>query len=101
MILDKNGTLIAVALPPSKDSDMNAALSLDLEELTAVGTTCPYSKRGNFTILEHGLQFGGGSKLPGPKNNSGQPIEERMKKAAHEFFNKPHVKTFCNGAAGV
>src|ERR1700749_913064 len=101
LILDKKGVLISVALPPIQDDSMNKALRLDLERLTNVGIACPYSKRGSFTILEQGIQFGGGSKLPGPKNCSGKPLEECMRKVALNFFNKPYVRTFCDRAAGM
>lgn len=100
IILDKKGILVSVALPPIQDDDMNAAMRLDLEKLTNVGIACPYSRRGSFTILEHGLQFGGGSTMPGPKNSAKRPLEDGMRKAALEFFDQPHVKVFCDRAAG-
>ena len=100
LILDKNGILVSVALPPVHDDPMNEALKRDLEALTDIGIACPHSKRGNFTILEHGMQFGGGSTIPGPRNSGNGANEIRMRKAALQFFGRTNVKKFCDKATG-
>jgi len=100
VILDKNGVCIGVAIPSCEDSAVIEAINKGLEELEKYGTTEAKSKRGSFSKIGHGIQFGGGSKTPGPKA-CGTLRERKARKAVEEFFQEPHVHTFCKMASGL
>lgn len=100
LILDKNGRLVAVAAPPPEDSQLLEKISNSLADLEPFGKAYSCSKRGTFPIIEHGVQYGGGSKLPGPKYSGGSLGNQSRGAAAERFFHLPHVQKFCTRAAG-
>jgi hypothetical protein len=66
LLLDKNGRVIGVAVPPCSNADETDNMKAELQKLRQYGRSCSGSKRGVFEVLEYGLQFGGGSKVAGP-----------------------------------
>lgn len=59
LICDLGGTVVGVAVPPC-DKELSKSLTCELEKLRTYGQKYQDSKRGDFEIVQHGLQFGGG-----------------------------------------
>jgi hypothetical protein len=100
LLLDKNGRMIGVAVPPRSNKDETDNMMAQLQKLRQYGKPCSESKRGAFEVLECGLQFGGGSKVAGPRNSGPSKDETTARKAADEFFSKSSTHNFCSRAAG-
>jgi hypothetical protein len=63
LILDRWGTVVGVAAPPCKDKRATEEMTMEISNLIKFGTLQKDSKRGEFEILEHGVQMGPGNSV--------------------------------------
>jgi hypothetical protein len=61
--LDQAGTCIGVAAPPCSDPRLTKEMGDELKKLIKHSTYYEDSKRGDFEILQHGLQMGHGHRV--------------------------------------
>ena len=62
LFMEKSRKVIGVAVPPCKDPTKTKELEQEIQELMKFGQ-CTDLRRGNFEILQHGIQMGPGSKV--------------------------------------